>query len=95
MIQRAEQGEELSSVDYAGGYYDDVHGGDLPPNLVKEARMEEVGFMTDRGIWEVVPISMCWDLTGKPPVTVRWVDTNKGDDVETNYRSRLVAKDIG
>ena len=29
--------------------------------------------------------------TGKAPITVRWVDTNKGDDDDTNYRSRLVA----
>ena len=32
--------------------------------------------------------------TGKPPVTVRWVDVNKGDDINPNIRSRLVARQI-
>ena len=28
------------------------------------------------------------------PITVKWVDTNKGDDKKPNYRSRLVARDL-
>ena len=32
--------------------------------------------------------------TGKPPISVRWVDVNKGDDVNPNIRSRLVARQI-
>ena len=36
----------------------------------------------------------CWDKTNRPPVTVRWVETNKGDDVNPNIRSRLVARQI-
>ena len=31
---------------------------------------------------------------GKPPSTVRWVETNKGDDVNPKIRSRLVAREI-
>ena len=31
---------------------------------------------------------------GKKPIAVRWVDVNKGDDENPNYRSRLVAKEI-
>ena len=27
-------------------------------------------------------------------ITVKWVDTNKGDDEQPNYRSRLVAREI-
>ena len=33
-------------------------------------------------------------MTGKPPVTVRWVHANKGDDTNPNVRSRLVARQI-
>jgi len=40
-----------------------------------------------------VPQDEAWERTGKPPIKVRWVDTNKGDDESPNYRSRLVAKD--
>ena len=33
-------------------------------------------------------------LTGRAPIAVKWVDVNKGDDEEPEYRCRLVAKDI-
>ena len=33
-------------------------------------------------------------MTGKGPISVRWVDINKGDDENPNYRSRLVAREI-
>ena len=36
--------------------------------------------MVDRGIWSVVPIGMRWELIGKGPVSVRWVDQNKGGE---------------
>jgi hypothetical protein len=58
------------------------------------ARKEEIKFMEDRGIWEVKPIKECWDRTGKAPVSVRWVDTNKGGEWEVVVRSRLVARDF-
>ena len=32
--------------------------------------------------------------TGKKPIGSRWVDINKGDEVNSDYRSRLVAKEI-
>ena len=33
-------------------------------------------------------------VTGRPPITVRWVDVNKGDDESPDIRSRLVARQI-
>ena len=33
-------------------------------------------------------------VTWKPPITVRWVDVNKGDNTCPNVRSRLVARQI-
>lgn len=88
MEDSAEEVEDLV------GAWDDVNGGDLPVELVKEARMEEVGFMVEKGIWEEVPVGECWRMTGKPPVSVRWVDTNKGGLEEFLIRSRLVARDF-
>ena len=41
--------------------------GDLPLEMVKEARSEEVGFMEQRNIWEVRPVEECWEKTGKRP----------------------------
>ena len=48
--------------------------------------------MQKRGIWTVVPLSECMGI-GKVPVSVRWVDTDKGID-KPDLRSRLVARDF-
>ena len=45
-------------------------------------------------MWELKPRSEARQRQGKPPITVRWVDVNKGDDITPNYRSRLVAREI-
>ena len=71
-----------------------MNGEALPPDKVNAARSEEVGFMKERNIWTLKPIQECWDKTGKPPVSVRWVDTNKGDQKCIIMRSRLVARDF-
>ena len=59
---------------------------ELDPEKVKEARLEEVQFMKDRGLWDVVPRP-----EGVNPVSVRWVDVVKSDG---STRSRLVARDF-
>ena len=33
-------------------------------------------------------------VMGRTPISVRWVETNKGDDENPNIRSRLVAREI-
>jgi hypothetical protein len=87
--------EDLQSYarEYWGEEYalDDVHGGQLDLSKVREARSEEVEFMKGRGIWREVPLKECWEATGKPPVSVKWVDTMKLGGL---VRSRLVARDF-
>ena len=61
---------------------------------VKEAREEEIGYMNKRGIWLIKPVSDCWERTGKAPVSVRWVNTNKGGPDKMDIRCRLVARDF-
>ena len=34
------------------------------------------------------------DKHGKDPIGTRWIDVNKGDDDNPEYRSRLVAQEI-
>ena len=53
-----------------------------------------MGEVKKHGVYKKVPIQECWDTTGKKPIGVRWVDVNKGDKVNPDYRSRLVAKEI-
>ena len=39
-------------------------------------------------------VAECWSRTGKAPVTVKWVDTDKGENGEVRVRSRFVARDF-
>ena len=41
-----------------------------------------------------VPISECVHFTGKQPIGTRWVDVNKGDELNPDYRSRCVAQEL-
>ena len=66
----------------------------IPLEEIKAARREELQFMQSRNLWTVVPKRECLRLTGKQPVSVRWVDTNKGREGPTDVRSRLVARDF-
>ena len=45
-------------------------------------------------MYDKVPIKESYDVTGKAPIAVRWVDINKGDSANPKYRSRLVAKEF-
>jgi hypothetical protein len=74
--------------------YDEITGAELPPDLVRQARAEEVKFMLDWGVWERAPVADCWRLTGKAPIGSKWVDVNKGDATKPLIRSRFVVKEI-
>ena len=79
-------GEGLEEpIDWA---WDDVKGETLDPKKVAEARREEVEYMIMKGVWKEVSVDECRNKTGKEPVTVRWVDTEKGSGSETSTRSR-------
>ena len=59
-----------------------------------EARKEELVFMEEWQVWDVVPVAEAWAATGRKPIGGRWVDHNKGDTAAPNIRSRYVAKEI-
>ena len=56
--------------------WDDVKEMELDTKEVRTTRKEEVGYMENRKIWTVRPESECWEMLGKPPITVhheeRW-----------------------
>ena len=89
-------------ADYMGGlnateqqeFYDNLSGEWLDPDLVREARKTEMEEVEKHQVYEKVPLEECYKETGKSPVGTRWVDTNKGDKVHPEYRSRLVAQEI-
>ena len=49
--------EEEDSIEFETAW-DDVNGGDLPLDLVKKERMEEVDFMNKRRMWDFKPIAL-------------------------------------
>ena len=74
--------------------FDDQSGEKLDPLLVRKARMEEMAYFKSMNVYDKVPLSKCMQATGRRPIAVRWVDINKGDSANPNYRSRLVAKEF-
>ena len=88
-----DESEELALWS-VGEVYDEITGAELPAELVRQARAEEVKFMLDWGVWERAPISDCWKETGRAPIGSKWVDVNKGDATRPQIRSRFVVKEI-
>ena len=66
--------------------FDDVTGQALRPELMIKARKDEIDYFRSLGVFEKVDAQECWSVTGKAPIGVRWVDINKGDSSNPNYR---------
>ncbi len=79
---------------YSGRFVDDLTGQVLRDDLVKEARAKELAFFHSKGVWLKVPKTTARAVSGKNPISVRWVDVNKGDELHPKYRSRLVARQM-
>ena len=62
--------------------------------MVIEARQKELDYFNSKHVWLKVPKERSRKVTGHPPISVKWVDVNKGDEANPNYRSRLVARQI-
>ena len=97
-MNKARESADRCHQDDGGGEdeyaWDDVNNCSLDPSRVKDARKAEIEYFRKMRVYKKVPIQRCKDMTGRPPIKVRWVDTNKGDEVNHNFRSRLVAKDF-
>ena len=75
-------------------YYDDISGKVLDTKAVISARMEEIEGIKTFKVYDKVPRNEAYERTGRKPIAVRWVDVNKGDDINPEIRCRLVAKEI-
>ena len=53
--------------------------------------MDEV---KEHKVYLKVPIGQCFQETGQAPMGTRWVDVNKGYDLNLDYRSRLVSQEL-
>ena len=90
--------DELDTVDHETNeweqFYDDMSGKILPRDLVEAARREEIAEVKRMGVWRKVPRAQCWHETGRPPIGIRWVDVDKGQDGVRDVRSRIVAQEL-
>ena len=77
-----------------GEFWDDVNGGSLNKEKVLRAREEELGWVKEREVHVKRPLQECWGVTHRAPISLRWADTNKGDDEFENYRSRIVVREL-
>ena len=79
---------------YSGRFRDATTGQVLKDALVIEARQKELDYFNSKHVWLKVPRGRAKQVTGHPPISVKWVDVNKGDEANPNYRSRLVARQL-
>ncbi len=63
---------------FSGKYRDDLTGQILNDKLVEAARAKEIAYFVAKGVWKMVPRATSYQRTGRPPITVRWVDVNNG-----------------
>ena len=61
-------------------FRDAVAGQSLDPTLVREARRKKLPYFESKGVWHKRPRSEAYKFIRKPPISVKWVDVNKGDD---------------
>ena len=94
MIEKDKKITGVYYVDSFGDFHDEITGKMLPKSSVIAARLEEMRQVHEHKVYEKVPIEECWSKTGKNPIKTRWLDINKGDEDNPEYRSRLVAKEI-
>ena len=57
---------------------------------MRKARGEDMACIKEAGIYKYTTIQEAKRVSGRSPIGVRWVDTDKGD----RYRSRLCAKEF-
>ena len=62
---------------FSGKHRDDISNQVLNDSLVAEARQKGLTYFRDKGVWEKRKSEECIKQTGRPPITVRWVDVNK------------------
>jgi hypothetical protein len=74
-------------------FFDDVTGHDLDRDMATAARQLEMKFFKKMKVYEKLPRWMAARDRCKV-ITTRWLDINKGDRANPNYRSRLVGREI-
>ena len=72
---------------------DDQTGAPFKYTLARQARYDEIICFEDMKVYIKVPVEECWGNTGNAQIATRWININKGDENEPNYRSSRRMKD--
>ena len=94
LVQESCKDEPAEGGDPTDVYFDEKTGHELDAKLVQEARREELDFMSKIGLFKEATVEECIEHTGKPPISTKWVDVNKGSAEVPEVRCRLVARDF-
>ena len=70
-------------------FIDDVSNKGLKKDLAIKARLLEMRFFREMKVYTKVKRE-----PGMKVITTKWLDVNKGDTTEPNYRSRLVGREL-
>ena len=81
----------LQAFPYAA--WDDISAAPLDPVKVTAARKLEIQYAEQKPVWKKILRSVA-KAKGWKIVKSRWIDINKGDDKNPNYRSRMVGKEF-
>ena len=73
---------------------DDVKGRPLDPREVKTALEKETEYLWDMEVYEYSTEAEALARTGRKPVGLQWIDTNKASAEAQRYRSRLVCTEV-
>ena len=75
--------------------FKDEIGGNLSNHEdVMAPRLEDMKQLIPHEVYDEVPAEECCKSVGRALVKVKWVDINKGDDVNHEYQSRSVPEEI-
>ena len=95
ILQVDKEDEELGTEDWGEWIAsDDVRGGALPARLVHEARVRELEYLRQRQVYEYATWREALNRTGKKPLRLKWIDTNKGSKGDPFIRSRMVCTEV-
>ena len=85
-----EEKVDMSNLYSGKDFFDDVHGKLLNKEMATEARRLEIEFFKKMGVCTKIPRAQA---VGKI-ITTRWIDTDKGNEENPNYRATLVGKEF-
>ena len=88
---RGEEPAATSPTPSEAGY---PEGGTLNPREVKTAREKEIMYLWDMEVYEYSTEAEALARTGRNPVGLKWIDTNKGSAEAPRSRSRLVCTEV-